>query len=91
MQKLLQIFQNPKTAYHGTVDPAFQELATCLSQLQADRLDQGGAAVVVYFRGEKVVDLYLGQQGQDEQVAGQLHLSVRQRRRGMGQGQGHVH
>lgn len=66
MQKLLQIFQNPKTAYHGTVDPAFQELATCLSQLQADRLDQGGAAVVVYFRGEKVVDLYLGQQSQQQ-------------------------
>ena len=66
MQKILNIIKNAKTAYEGYVDPEFQDVATWFSKLQADRLTQGGAAVVVYFRGKKVVDIYAGQQSSDQ-------------------------
>ncbi|WP_109439992.1 serine hydrolase domain-containing protein [Acinetobacter haemolyticus] len=52
--------------YHGTVDERFKDLATQFSRFQDARSHQGGAALVVYFQGQKVVDIFTGKKSQDE-------------------------
>lgn len=52
--------------YHGNVDDRFADLATQFSRLQDVRSHQGGAALVVYFKGEKVVDIFTGKKSQNE-------------------------
>lgn len=50
--------------YHGVLDERFIDLAHQFSRFQDARTDQGGAALTVYFRGQKVVDIYTGLQSQ---------------------------
>lgn len=52
--------------YHGNVDDRFADLATQFSRLQDARSHQGGAALVVYFKGQKVVDIFTGKKSQNE-------------------------
>ena len=52
--------------YQGKVDERFVDLATQFSRLQDARSDQGGAALVVYFQGQKVVDIFTGKKSQQE-------------------------
>lgn len=52
--------------YHGTVDERFLDLATQFSRFQDARSHQGGAALVVYFQGQKVVDIFTGKKSQEE-------------------------
>ncbi|ENV07881.1 hypothetical protein F966_03741 [Acinetobacter higginsii] len=52
--------------YHGSVDERFIDLASQFSRLQDARTQQGGAALVVYFQGQKVVDIYTGKKSQEE-------------------------
>ncbi len=52
--------------YQGNVDQRFNDLATQFSRLQDARSHQGGAALVVYFRGQKVVDIFTGKKSQNE-------------------------
>ena len=52
--------------YQGHVDPRFKDLATHFSRLQDARSDQGGAALAIYFAGEKVVDIHTGKKTQKE-------------------------
>ena len=61
LQLIQQLRQNAKQ-YQGAVDDAFLDVAHVFSQFQAPRQAQGGAALVVYFQGKKVLDLYIGQQ-----------------------------
>jgi CubicO group peptidase (beta-lactamase class C family) len=62
--KLIRQLQG-KTSFtvHGTCTPEFEPLIHALRQtIPTDA--KGGVALVVYFRGEKVVDLWMGlQQG----------------------------
>ncbi|MCH7338455.1 serine hydrolase domain-containing protein [Acinetobacter higginsii] len=52
--------------YHGSVDERFIDLASQFSRLQDARTQQGGAALVVYFQGQKVVDIYTGKKSQEK-------------------------
>lgn len=52
--------------YQGQADPSFQDLAVQFSRFQGARAGQGGAALVVYHQGEKVVDIYTGQKTEQE-------------------------
>lgn len=52
--------------YQGDVDTRFRDLARQFSRLQDARTDQGGAALVVYFQGQKVVDIYTGKKSVTE-------------------------
>lgn len=52
--------------YHGSVDERFIDLAHQFSRLQDARSQQGGAALVVYFQGQKVVDIFTGKKSQHE-------------------------
>ncbi|MGL5159285.1 MAG: serine hydrolase domain-containing protein, partial [Acinetobacter junii] len=52
--------------YHGKVDHRFIDLATQFSRLQDARSHQGGAALVVYFQGQKVVDIFTGKKSQEQ-------------------------
>ncbi len=56
-----------KHNFSGQVDPRFQDLAKHFSRLQDGRTDQGGAALAVYFKGEKVVDIFTGKKSATEQ------------------------
>ena len=60
------IFAN-KLNYHGYVDHRFKDLAEQFSRLQDGRVEHGGAALAVYFQGEKVVDIYTGKKSDTEQ------------------------
>ena len=53
--------------YQGKVDPRFQDLAQQFSRMQDTRTEQGGAALVVYFQGKKVVDIWTGKKSETEQ------------------------
>lgn len=53
--------------YKGQVDPNFTDLARQFSRLQHPRMHEGGAALCVYFQGEKVVDIYIGKKSATEQ------------------------
>lgn len=55
-----------KHNYIGTVDDRFKSLAELFSRLQDSRTNQGGAALTVYFQGEKVVDICTGQKSKEE-------------------------
>ncbi|MEG2434628.1 MAG: serine hydrolase domain-containing protein, partial [Acinetobacter sp.] len=48
------------------VDVRFSDLARQFSRLQDARTEQGGAALVVYFEGQKVVDIYTGKKSLTE-------------------------
>lgn len=50
--------------YHGILDERFIDLAHQFSRLQDARTGQGGAALAVYFRYQKVVDIYTGLKSQ---------------------------
>jgi len=52
--------------YQGNVDEHFSDLARQFSRLQDARTEQGGAALVVYFEGQKVVDIYTGKKSVTE-------------------------
>ena len=52
--------------YHGKVDHRFIDLATQFSRLQDARSHQGGATLVVYFQGQKVVDIFTGKKSQEQ-------------------------
>lgn len=52
--------------YTGHVDPGFLDLAKQFSRLQDQRNQYGGAALAVYFQGEKVVDIFTGQKSATE-------------------------
>ncbi|MEG1092733.1 MAG: serine hydrolase domain-containing protein, partial [Acinetobacter sp.] len=52
--------------YQGNVDERFSDLARQFSRLQDARTEQGGAALVVYFEGQKVVDIYTGKKSVTE-------------------------
>lgn len=59
------LFADPKN-YLGQAEADFQDLAALFSRLQDARSTQGGAALTVYFQGQKVVDIYTGQKSLDE-------------------------
>ncbi len=59
------IFANTQN-FKGEVDPRFQDLSAQFSRLQDHRSLQGGAALAVYFQGQKVVDIYTGQKSEHE-------------------------
>lgn len=53
--------------YHGDFDERFIDFSSLsLARLQDARTGQGGAALAVYFRGQKVVDIYTGLKSQTE-------------------------
>ncbi len=52
--------------YKGLVDPRFVDLASQFSRFQDQRSKCGGAALAVYFQGEKVVDIFTGQKSATE-------------------------
>ena len=52
--------------YQGRVDERFVDLAAQFSRFQAARSQQGGAALAVYFQGQKVVDIYTGKKSATE-------------------------
>ena len=59
MKILKQYLQENPNHYQGYVDPRFQSVAHLFSRLQDARLAYGGAACVLYFQSEKVVDIYI--------------------------------
>jgi len=52
--------------YQGHVDERFLDLATQFSRMQDARTNLGGAALVVYFQGRKVVDIWTGKKSETE-------------------------
>lgn len=52
--------------YRGHVDKGFVGLAEQFVSMQKTRTSFGGAALVVYFQGEKVVDIYMGKKSLNE-------------------------
>ena len=52
--------------YSGTVDARFRDVAVAFSRFQHARRYDGGAALVIYFQGEKVVDIFTGQKSATE-------------------------
>ena len=60
MKILKQYLQANPNHYQGYVDPRFQSVAHLFSRLQDARSAYGGAACVLYFQSEKVVDIYTG-------------------------------
>ena len=52
--------------YRGAIDERFSDLARQFSRFQDARSDRGGAALVVYFQGKKVVDIFTGKKSQEE-------------------------
>ena len=52
--------------FKGHTESKFQDLAQLFSRLQDARSTQGGAALTVYFQGQKVVDIYTGQKSANE-------------------------
>jgi CubicO group peptidase (beta-lactamase class C family) len=67
MKKFSEYFFANKKNYRGYVDKRFKDLASQFSQLQDARTGFGGAALVVYFQGEKVVDIYTGRKSITEE------------------------
>ncbi|WP_407303429.1 serine hydrolase domain-containing protein [Acinetobacter sp.] len=66
MNKIKQyIFANPEN-YQGYVDERFKNLAKQFSRMQDARTEHGGAALVVYFQGQKVMDIYTGKKSETE-------------------------
>jgi len=59
------IFANTEN-YQGYFDERFQDLAKQFSRMQDARTNLGGAALVVYFQGQKVVDIHTGKKSATE-------------------------
>lgn len=66
MSEIKDYFFAKTDHYSGYVDPRFMHLAKQFSRLQGHRVEQGGAALAVYFRGEKVVDIFTGKKSSHE-------------------------
>ncbi|TCB51349.1 class A beta-lactamase-related serine hydrolase [Acinetobacter sp. ANC 4779] len=66
MNKLKQYIFANRNHYQGHVDERFQDLAKQFSRMQDARAEQGGVALVVYFQGQKVVDIYTGKKSVTE-------------------------
>ena len=60
MNQIKQYLLKDAKQFQGQVDERFNDLATQFAFLQNGRRDAGGAALVVYFQGQKVVDIYTG-------------------------------
>ncbi|NHB58598.1 beta-lactamase family protein [Acinetobacter sp. 194] len=69
MNAIKEILFADQDHYHGHVDVRFQDVAKTFSRLQDHRAEQGGAALVVYFQGQKVVDIFTGKKSLDEDWA----------------------
>src|SRR5690606_16490426 len=70
MDRILQPLKDyvlaDKENYQGVVDKRFKALAEQFSRLQHARTEQGGAALVIYFQGQKVLDIYTGKKSENE-------------------------
>jgi CubicO group peptidase (beta-lactamase class C family) len=66
MNQLKEILLASTENYLGEVDATFQDVARLFSRLQNARSTQGGAALCVYFKGRKVLDICTGQKSADE-------------------------
>lgn len=70
MDRILQPLKDyvlaDKENYQGVVDERFKALAEQFSRLQHARTEQGGAALVIYFQGQKVLDIYTGKKSENE-------------------------
>ena len=66
MNKIKEYIFANRDNYQGHVDKRFKDLATQFSRMQDARAEQGGAALVVYFKGQKVVDIYTGKKSETE-------------------------
>lgn len=66
MKNLYSLLKANPNLYQGQVTPEFQNVAHLFSRFQADRYAQGGAALVVYFKNQKVLDIYMGKKSMDE-------------------------
>lgn len=67
MNALTEVLFGDTRNYHGYVDERFIDLAEQFSRLQDARTEQGGAALVVYFQGQKVIDIFTGKKSETEQ------------------------
>lgn len=52
--------------YQGDVTSSFTDLAAMFSRFQYPRMHRGGAALCVYFQGQKVVDICMGKKSASE-------------------------
>lgn len=52
--------------FQGEVDPRFEDLARQFSRLLQTDAERGGAALTVYYQGEKVIDIYTGKKSNTE-------------------------
>lgn len=66
MLALKDILFADKQHYLGEVDERFIDLASLFSKLQDGRSNEGGAALTVYFQGQKVVDIFTGKKSKVE-------------------------
>jgi hypothetical protein len=66
MQQLKDYLFANTANYQGHVDERFLDLARQFSRMQDARTDLGGAALVVYFQGRKVVDIWTGKKSETE-------------------------
>ena len=66
MKPIKQYLSASTENYLGYVDPRFQDLAVQFSRFQDARAEQGGAALVVYHQGEKVLGIYTGKKSEQE-------------------------
>lgn len=66
MNQLKEVLFASTDHYSGEADASFQDVAKLFSRLQDARSTQGGAALCVYFKGRKVLDIFTGQKSADE-------------------------
>lgn len=66
MSAIKEILFADKKNFQGYVDERFVDLAEQFSRLQDGRTQFGGAALTVYFQGEKVVDIFTGKKSETE-------------------------
>lgn len=66
MSTIKEILFADKNNFHGYVDERFADLAKQFSRLQDGRTQYGGAALTVYFQGQKVVDIFTGKKSETE-------------------------
>lgn len=66
MQQLKDYLFANTANYQGHVDERFIDLARQFSRMQDVRTELGGAALVIYFQGQKVVDIWTGKKSETE-------------------------
>lgn len=66
MQQLKDYLFANTTNYQGYVDELFIDLARQFSRMLDARTDLGGAALVIYFQGQKVIDIWTGKKSETE-------------------------